>query len=142
MRSIVLTALLLILAILLGGCGGGSSEGGGDSGGDSAGQEEQQASGEESANEEDGGGNRIALGLIASVNAQAGRFAVEPSTDEQGEEPISFKLAEGGRVTLDGQEVELSEMEEGQQAQVEYVVLKDLNRARIVELFGGETTAE
>ena len=144
MRSIALrTTLLLVLAILLVGCGGGSSEGGAENGGDSDAQQAQQDGGEESGGgEETGGGNKIALGLVASVKADAGRFAIEPSTEEQGEEPVTFKLTEGATVTLDGEEVELSAMEEGQQAQVEYVVLKDLNRARKVELFGGEATAE
>ena len=148
MRSKALsTALLLVLAILLAGCGGGSSEGGAENGGDSGGgsdaqQEPQDGGAESEGGEETGGGNKIALGLVASVKADAGRFAIEPSTEEQGEEPVTFKLAEGATVTLDGEEVELSAMEEGQQAQVEYVVLKDLNRARVVELFGGETTAE
>lgn len=145
MRSIALrTALLLVLAILLAGCGGGSSEGGAENGGDfGGGSDVQQDGGEESGGgEETGGGNKIALGLVASVKADAGRFAIEPSTEEQGEEPVTFKLTEGATVTLDGEEVELSAMEEGQQAQVEYVVLKDLNRARKVELFGGEATAE
>lgn len=145
MRSTALRiALLLVLAILLSGCGGGGSESGSEDGGGSGGEQEQQAGGEESAGsgdeEANGGGQKIALGQIASVNAEAGRFAIEPSTADQGEEPITFKLTEGGTVTLEGEEVELSAMEEGQQAQVEYVVLKDLKRARKVELFGGEST--
>jgi hypothetical protein len=146
MRSTALRiALLLVLALFLSGCGGGGSGGGSEEGGGSGGQqEEQQAGGEETTGSEgeeaNGGGQKIALGQIASVNAEAGRFAIEPSTEDQGEEPITFKLTQGGTVTLEGEEVELSAMEEGQQAQVEYVVLKDLNRARKVELFGGEST--
>jgi hypothetical protein len=144
MRSTTLgIALLLALAILLAGCGGGSSGDGGDSGGGSDAQQDEQDGGAEGeSGEETGGGKKIALGLVASVKADAGRFAIEPSAEEQGVEPVTFKLAEGGTITLDGKEVELSAMEEGQQVQVEYVVLKDLNRAQVVELFGGEATAE
>jgi hypothetical protein len=146
MRSTALRiALLLVLAILLAGCGGGSSGSsveGDDSGG---GQErEQQAGGSGGDEGEDGEGaageSKIALGRIAGVNEEAGRFSVEPSSEEQGQEPITFKLVEGGVVTLDGEEVELSAMEKGQAAQVEYVVLGELNRARVVELLAGEAT--
>jgi hypothetical protein len=150
MRSTALRiALLLVLATLLAGCGGGSSgssEGGDGSGGGSGGgqEQEQQASGGGDDGEETGEGaageSKIALGRIAGVNEEAGRFSVEPSSEEQGQEPITFKLAEGGVVTLDGEEAELSAMKKGQAAQVEYVVLGKLNRARVVELLAGETT--
>ena len=145
-------ALLLVLAILLAGCGGGSSGGGagggggagdGSDGGSGGGQEtEQQAGGEGEGN---GGGaaleSKIALGRIATVNEENRRFSVEPSTDEQGQEPIKFRLVKNDVVTLDGEEVEFSAMEREQAAQVEYVVVNDQNRARTVELLtGGETT--
>lgn len=155
MRSTALRiALLLVMAILLAGCGGGSSGSsaggdgsGGGSGGDSGGGQEQEqqdggsggGDGEENG-EGAAGESKIALGRIAGVNEEAGRFSVEPSSEEQGQEPIAFKLAEGGVVTLDGEEVELSAMKKGQAAQVKYVVLGELNRARVVELLAGEAT--
>jgi hypothetical protein len=132
-------AMIVLIAGLLAGCGGGDQSGGGSK--------------QDGAAKEKKGGNapekKIALGTIRFVNPETKRFTVRPSTDEQGEKPIAFKLAKKARITLGGKEVELGDMKKGQQAQVEYVVRNDNNRARSVKLFesgdsggdqGGEKT--
>ena len=139
------TALFLVMIVLiaglLGGCGGGSDQSG--SGSQKNGGAKENGDKEKKGNAPE---KKIALGTIGFVNTETERFTVRPSTEQQGEKPLIFKLAKKSRVTLGGKEAELGDMKKGQQAQVEYVVRNDHNRARSVKLFeaegdqGGEKT--
>jgi hypothetical protein len=124
--------MIVLIAGLLTGCGGGDQSGGGSQQGDGA---KENGAKEKKGNAPE---KKIALGTVGFVNAETKRFTVRPSTEQQGEKPIVFKLAKKSKVTLDGKEVELGDMKKGQQAQVEYVVRNDHNRARSVKLFAGD----
>ena len=80
---------------------------------------------------------KIALGTIQRVNTEAKRFTLIPASEERDKEPQAFKLTPQAKITLGDKEAELADMEKGQQANVEYIVLKDLNRVRSVQLFEG-----
>jgi hypothetical protein len=60
---------------------------------------------------------------------------VTANSDEQKKEPAPFKLSKQAKVTLDNEPVELADIQEGQQAQITYVV-KNQNLAREVVLVG------
>ena len=64
-------------------------------------------------------------------------FRYELKYVAQGKKPVVFRLAQQTNITLAGKEAKLDDMEKGQQAQVEYVVRNDRNRARVVRLFEG-----
>lgn len=136
-KTALLIFLVLVAGVVMAGCGGGGgqsedqSQGGGGS--------EEQANGEKKK----GPDVKVALGRVVSTNPEAKRINLRPSAEDQGKKPIPFKLTGKAKITLDGEEVELDAVEKGQQAQIDYVVRKDSNRARSVVLFtagGGETT--
>ncbi len=118
--------VLVLWAGFMAGCGGGQS------GGDSQ-EQGDGGQGEEEPPQE----SKTALGTIQRVNTEAKRFTLEPSAEEQGKEPQAFKLTPQAKITLGDKQAELADMEKGQQANVEYIVLKDLNRVRSVQLFEG-----
>jgi hypothetical protein len=125
-------AVFLVLSVTVAGCGGGDQGGGEQPDG-----EEQQGQGDGAAEQKDAPEVKIALGRIATVDAEAQRFSLRPTGGEGGDdsERIIFKLAKNPKITLDGEEAEIADMEKRQQAQVEYVVRKDRNLARVIELF-------
>lgn len=131
----MLICLVLLSGLFVAGCGGG---------GQSEDQSQGDGNSEENADQEKKTPkSKIALGRVVSVNTEAKRINVRPSTAEQGKEPIPFRLTPKARIRLDGEVVDLDAVERGQQVQMEYVTRKDLNRALSVELFsasGGETT--
>ena len=146
LRKAPMATLLVFLVLACGlaaGCGGGGSDGA---------SQEQNGGGQDGGSQNGGGqnggeagrrggggagqeGQKIALGTVESVNDEAGRFTLRAGSDEQGEEPISFKIIGQARITLDGNSAKPADIKKGQQAQVEYFVRKDLNRAVAVELF-------
>jgi hypothetical protein len=131
--------VLILLAGILAGCGGGDQSGNESQGG---GSQQQQDGGSGAQNKKDAPQAKIALGTVGAVNEKAERFTLRPSVEAQGKDPVLFKLTPEARVTLDGKEAGLADMQKGRQAQVEYVVKKDLNRARSVTLFsegGGDS---
>lgn len=115
---------LVLCAGFIAGCGGGQSEDGSQEQGDGG-------QGAEKPLQE----AKIALGTIQRVNTEAKRFTLEPAAEEQGKEPQAFKLTPQAKIKLGDKQAELADMEKGQQASVEYIVLKDLNRVRSVQLF-------
>jgi hypothetical protein len=140
-------AMIVLIAGFLAGCGGGDQSGGGSqqNGG-------SQAKQDENAPEKQGGNapqkqrknapeKKILFGIVKFVNPKTEGFSVKPTIKKQGEKPVVFRLAQQTRITLGGKEAKLEDMKKGQQAQVEYVVRNDRNRARVVRLFegGGET---
>jgi hypothetical protein len=122
--------LPLVLALLLAGCGGGSDGSGNQSGG---GQEQGNAGGE--AAKKEPLSRKIAIGTVRAYKDDRRRLSLRPASDAQGEKPLGFKIRKKAQVTLDGEQAELEDIEEGQQAQIRYLVRNEVNRAIIVQLF-------
>ena len=131
-------ALFLIMCILLTGLLAGC--GGGDESKDRA-QDRDRSDGAEKQSDDVAkkGAPRakMALGTIVAVNAEKRRLRVRPSADVQGEKAMVFKIRKNAEVTLNDEQAEVNDIRKGQQAQIEYVVVDELNRARRVMLFSG-----
>jgi hypothetical protein len=142
LRTAFFVVLIVLLAGLLAGCGGGDQAEGGSQG-DGSEEAEQQNGGGGSAQGNQGKEKdkaakevKIALGTVASVAPEENEFSLQPSAEEQGEEPIPFKVGQNSTVTIAGEEAELVALQEGQQAQVRYVTVDGKNRARAVQVIG------
>ena len=122
----VILPLVLVLAGLLAGCGGGEESGGGQQGGDKGGGESLK---------QEKLSKKIAIGTVRAYKDDRRRLSLRPAAEEQGDKPLGFKVRKKAQVTLDGKQAELGDIEEGQQAQVRYVVENGVNRAIIVQLF-------
>jgi hypothetical protein len=125
-------ALLFIVSTLLvgllAGCGGG---------GDQAGNGGAQGEGQPQTNVPQ---PKIALGRVISVKPDRRKIIMRPSTEQQGNRLV-FKVIDDARITLNDQQAEMADVQEGQQAQIEYVAVNEQNRARVVELISsGEGT--
>jgi hypothetical protein len=140
-------ALLLLVSVLLAGllvgCGGGGDQSG--SGGSQGGNEEQggaaQGEGEQGgAAQGDPPEVKIALGRVIAVVPDRRKIILRPSAEIQGERMI-FKVRDDAEISLNDQPAEMDGVREGQQAQIEYIVVNEQNRARRVELIAeGEGT--
>ena len=62
---------------------------------------------------------------------------LKPSFEAQGGDQITFNVRKNAEIQVNDQAAELSELQSGQQAQVEYVTKKDVNRAVAVQVVGG-----
>ena len=141
------TALFLAMTVLivglLAGCGGGDQSGSGSQQGGGEGAKQGQNAPEKQnggASKQKAGNKpakKILFGTVTFVNSKTEGFSVKPTVKAQGKKPVAFRLAQQNRITLAGKEAKLDDMEKGQQAQVEYVVRNDRNRARVVRLFEG-----
>jgi hypothetical protein len=131
--SIVLVLLLGFLA----GCGGDQS-GSGESqdGGQQGGGEQGAKQGGEAADEGPTQA-KVALGSIESVQPDKRKLVLKPSFEAQGGDQITFKVRKNAEIQVKDQPAELSEVQSGQQAQIEYVTKNDLNRAVSVQVVGG-----
>ncbi len=78
-------------------------------------------------------------GEINSVKPDARKLVLKPSSTEQGEGAIHFKLAQDATVTVLGKEAQLADVKAGQQAEIQYFVRDGMNRASSVKI--GETAA-
>jgi len=141
--------MIVLIVGLLTGCGGGDQSGSGSQqdGGKGAKQDqntpEKQDGNAPKQKAENEPAKKILFGLVAFVNPKTEGFSVKPTIKKQGKKPVVFRLAQQSRITLGGKEAKLEDMKKGQQAQVEYVVRNDRNRARVVRLFeGGEDTQD
>jgi hypothetical protein len=125
-------ALVVLTAGLLAGCGGG---GGDQSGGsqEGGGGGEQQKQSKKEARE-----TKIGVGNVISVKPDKRRMVVQPSQEAEDAEKIPINVRKNAEITLGGQKAEMADVAEGQQAQVEYVVKNDVNRAVSVQLFKAE----
>jgi hypothetical protein len=138
--------LLVLLLGFLAGCGGdqsGSSEsqGGGEQGGSEQGGGEQAGGqgggqGDESA-DEGPTQKKVALGSIESVKPDKRKVVLKPSFEAQGGDQITFNVRKNAEIQVKDQPAELSELQSGQEAQVEYVTKNDVNRAVSVQVVGG-----
>jgi len=143
--------MTVLLVGLLAGCGGGDQGGSGSQqdGGKQAKQDQNAPEKQDqSAPEKQNGGaskqkggdepaKKILFGKVTFVNPKTEGFSVKPTLKAQGKKPVVFRLAQQTKITLAGKEAKLDDMEKGMQAQVEYVVRNDRNRARLVRLFAG-----
>jgi hypothetical protein len=134
--------ILIVLVLLLGslaGCGGGGEQSGdgGAQGGDDQ-QGEQQGGGEQQAGEDQGRSpEKVALGTIESVEPERREVVLKPSYEAQGGDQITFKVRKNAVVQVNDQDAELSDIQPGQSAEIDYVTKNDVNRAVSVEIVGG-----
>ncbi len=147
MRTRVPSATLLsivVVLLLLAGCGGDEQSGGGgeQGGGEQGGGE--QGGGQQNGGGQGGGGGagersakKIALGSIESVQPDSRKIVLEPQFEEQGEGQRTFNVRKNAEIRVNDQEAELSEIQTGQSAQIEYVTKNEINRAVAVEIVGG-----
>ena len=156
--ALLLAAFVLFAGFLAASCGGGGQpEQGGGSGENQQGEQQdgQQQTGQQQAGQQQAGqqteqqqggdgaaqggvsGVKIALGTIRSVDAEARQVTLEPTAEVQGEQPLTFDITQIAMVTLDDQEVELADLQEGQSVQIKYISRGGQNRAVAVEAFTG-----
>ena len=124
--------LSFLLVGLLAGCGGSDQSGGGQQEGNSGGggaKKEKLT-------------RKVAIGTVRAYKDDRRRLSLRPASEDQGKKPLGFKVRKKAQVTLDGEQAELGDIEEGQQAQVRYVVQNDVNRAIIVQLFSKQQSGE
>ena len=131
--SIVLVLLLGFLA----GCGGDQSGSGESQGGGQQGGGEQGAKKGGEAADEGPTQAKVALGTIESVQPEERNLVLKPSFEAQGGDQITFNVRKNAEIQVKDQPAELSELQSGQQAQVEYVTKNDVNRAVSVQVVGG-----
>ena len=126
--------LALLAAALLAGCGGGEQpEGSGDGGG---GQDQQQESKKEAQE------TKIAIGNVIAVQPDRRRMVVQPSQQAEGPDKVPLNVRKTAEIMLGGEKAEMGDIAEGQQAQAEYVVKNEVNRAVSVQLFEAEGSRE
>jgi hypothetical protein len=130
--SIVLVLLLGFLA----GCGGDQSGSGESQGGGKQGGGEQGAKKGGEAADEGPTQAKVALGTIESVQPEERNLVLKPSFEAQGGNQITFNVRKNAEIQVKDQPAELSELQSGQQAQVEYVTKNDVNRAVSVQVVG------
>jgi hypothetical protein len=132
--------LLLLLAGLLAGCSGGEGSKGQSSGGGQQKKQEDKAGGE--AAKKKPLSKKIAIGTVRAYKDDRRRLSLRPAVKAQGDKPLGFKVRKKAQVTLDGEQAELKDIEEGQQAQIRYLVKNGINRAIIVQLFSKQPAGE
>ena len=135
-RPRFIVPLLALLAALLAGCGGGEQSGGSQEEGGGQGQDQQQESKKEAQE------TKIAVGNVVAVQPDRRRMVVQPSQQAEGTEKVPINVRKTAEITLGGEKAEMGDIAEGQQAQAEYVVKNDVNRAVSVQLFEAEGSPE
>lgn len=134
--------VIFSLSLVVVGCGGGDqADNQQDAGSKTSGGQNQQegsnGSGGSGQEGEDAQEIKVAVGKIIAVNAERDRFVVKPAKGEN----MAFKAVSKARINLDGKEVDLADMENGQQVQLEYTVREEMgvpNRARSITLFSND----
>ena len=128
----------ILLAGLLAGCAGGGDQA--NNGGAQGGEGEQGQAAQGEGTQANALQLKIALGTIVSVKPDRSKIVLRPSTEQQGDRLI-FKVVDDAVITLDDKPVEIADVQEGQQAQIEYTTVNEQNKARVVELINsGEET--
>ena len=134
-RPRLIVPLFALLAVLLAGCGGGEQGAGSQDGGSQGGGQQQES--EKAARE-----TKIAIGDVVAVQPDRRRMVVQPSQQAEGTERVAINVRKNAEITLDGEKAEMGDVAEGQQAQAEYLVKNEVNRAVSVELFEAEGSPE
>ena len=125
----------ILLAGLLAGCAGGGEQSG--NGGSQGGEDQQGEAAQGEGNQADAPESKIALGRVISVKLDRRKIILRPSTEQQGDRLV-FKVVDEAQITLDDQQAEMADAQEGQQAQITYVTINEQNRARVVGLISGD----
>ena len=128
--------LALLLVGLLAGCSGSDQSGGGQQEGKAGDKAGDKAAKQEKLS------RKIAIGTVRAYKDDRRRLSLRPAAEAQGDKPLGFKVRKNAQVTLDGEQAELGDIEEGQQAQIRYVVKNEVNRAIIVQLFSKQPSGE
>jgi hypothetical protein len=125
------TLFLIALVLLLAGCGGGETQSGNAGDSQKGGEKQAQKGGEKL-----GGGApvRVALGTITSVQPDDWTVVLKPSTEIQGGDQMTFHVRKKAEISINDKEAELTDVEAGQQAQIQYVTRKEENRALAVQV--------
>jgi outer membrane biogenesis lipoprotein LolB len=126
--------LALLAAALLAGCGGGEQQSGGSQEG---GQQQEQQESKKEAQE-----TKIAVGNVVAVQPDRRRMVVKPSQQAEGPDKVPLNVRKTAEITLGGEKAEMGDIAEGQQAQAEYIVKNEVNRAVSVQLFEAEGPPE
>ena len=134
-RPRLIVPLFALLAALLAGCGGGDGQSGGSQEG--GGQQDQQQESKKQAQE-----TKIAIGNVVAVQPDRRRMVLQPSQEAEGAEEIALNVRKTAEITLGNEKAEMGDVAEGQQAQAEYIVKNDVNRAVSVQLFEAEGQGE
>ena len=134
-RPRLIVPLFALLATLLAGCGGGDGQSGGSQEG--GGQQDQQQESKKQAQE-----TKIAIGNVVAVQPDRRRMVLQPSQEAEGAEEIALNVRKTAELTLGNEKAEMGDVAEGQQAQAEYIVKNDVNRAVSVQLFEAEGQGE
>jgi hypothetical protein len=121
----------ILLAGLLAGCAGGGDQGG------NGGNEQQGEAAQGEGTQANAPVSKIALGTVISVKPDRRKIILRPSTEQQGDRLV-FKVIDDAQITLDDQQAEMADVQEGHQAQITYVVVNEQNRARVVALISGD----
>ena len=82
---------------------------------------------------------KTAAGEIKKVKLDRKKIWLKPSSEEQGETVMTFKLTQDATVMQNGQDAELADVKAGQQAEIQYFAQDGINRADSVKI--GETAA-
>jgi hypothetical protein len=82
---------------------------------------------------------KTVAGEIKKVMLDRKKMWLKPSSEEQGETVMTFKLTQDATVTQNGQDAELTDVKAGQQAEIQYFAQDGINRADGVKI--GETAA-
>lgn len=130
---------LFALVILLAGCGGGGGQAD-----DSQGDGSQGGGGEQKQSKKEARETKIGVGNVVSVKPDKRRMVVMPSQEAENAEKITINVRKNAEITLGSEKAEMGDVAKGQQAQVEYVVKNDVNRAISVQLFeaGGQDSGD
>ena len=132
----LLPVLLVLTAGLIAGCGGGGEQQP-EGGSQDAGGGQQKSQSKKEARE-----TKIGVGNVVSVKADRRRMIVQPPRQAEEAERLSINVRKNAQITLGGKKAEMGDVAEGQQAQVEYLVKNDVNRAISVQLFPVEDQQE
>ncbi|HLL39132.1 MAG TPA: hypothetical protein VK357_05615 [Rubrobacteraceae bacterium] len=130
-KTLLLTYLILLISFA-GGCGGGGDQLEKQQDGNSGGTKEQGSEVNKDAPQD-----KIAFGTVRTVDSEARSIRMRPTTEEQSEQPVRFKIAENAKITLGEEKAELADVKKGQQARITYFVRKKTGVAREVVLFSG-----
>lgn len=124
---------LILLGAFLAGCGGGGSQ---DSAEKKQGDEAAKKDApQKDAQQKDAPQMKIAIGKVRTVIPDKRRLVLRQAEEMQGGERLAFNVRKTAKIEQGGEKVEMGDISEGQQAQVQYIVKNDVNRALSVHLF-------
>jgi hypothetical protein len=131
----------ILLAGLIAGCAGDQAGDGGSQGTEEQGKAAQGKATQGEATQAKAPQLKVALGKVKAVKPDRRKIILKPSTEQQGDRLV-FKVVDNAQIQLDNQPAEMADVQKGQRAQIEYVVVNEQNKARTVELIssGGEGT--